>query len=78
VVANRPKYEFFNGGGENDRFRRQQWRKEEAETGQRLTPRIKDPGPFPGPGWMYNLDLRETTDKHGTKFELPRAPLTAR
>jgi len=78
VVA--PKYTFFGGGGDGDRFTRALLRKERAEnpSSPTVAPRIKDPGPFPKPGWMYNIDMRARTDKHGTKFQLPRTPLTAR
>jgi hypothetical protein len=78
VVAARPKYNCFNGGGDGDRFRWQQFAKDRAIDPARLTPRITDPGPFPRPGWMYETEMRESFDKHGIKFDLPRAPLTAR
>jgi hypothetical protein len=74
----RPKYQFFCGGGDTDRFRRAQWRKDKDEDPARTTPRILDPGPYPKPGWMYNCDLRGMTDSQGTRFSLPRTPHSAR
>jgi len=78
LVVNRPKYDCFSGGGDSDRFRRAKWEQDKSDNPARTTPRMPDPGPFPKPGWMYNCDLRETTDGHGTKFEMPRTPRSAR
>lgn len=78
LVQNRPKYDIFSGGGDGDRFRRARWAKDKRDNDPvRLTPRIKDPGPFPRPGWMYQTEMRESTDKHGIKFEMPRCPTPA-
>lgn len=76
----RSKYEFFSGGGDGARFRRQQWTKDREmnDNQDSFTPRIKDPGPFPKPGWMYEIKLPERIDKHGTKFDIPKAPMSAR
>lgn len=73
LVVNRPKYDCFAGGADSDRFRTQKWIKEKREnpTSSAQTTRITDPGPYPKPGWMYNTEMRERTDQHGTKFILP-------
>jgi hypothetical protein len=67
----RPKYQYFNGGGEVDRFRRQQFIKDSKQQPEKMTPRITDPGPHLRPGWMYHVERRELTDKLGTRFEFP-------
>jgi len=78
VIASRPRHAWFSGGGDSDRFRRQQWAKDKVQNPEKLTPRITDPGPFPKPGWMYQTGMRASVDKHGMKFDLPRTPLSAR
>lgn len=61
------KYEFFVGGGDIDRFRRQKWMKDSKLAEMNSTKdvfkqcRLTDPGPFPKPGWMYNTELREVS-----------------
>jgi len=72
LVVNRHKYDCFAGGADTDRFRRAQWDKDKVENPGRTTPRITDPGPFPKPGWMYTCQMKEYTDGHGTKFDLPK------
>lgn len=78
VIACRPRHAWFGGGGDIDRFDKQKWLKDKVHNPDRLKPRITDPGPFPKPGWMYQAEMREVTDSHGMRFELPRTPLTAR
>jgi len=56
LVQSLPKYHFFNGGADADRFMRKDWvRGRSANTAGSSVP---DPGPDVKPGWHHSLSLR--------------------
>jgi len=75
VISSRPKHAWFTGGADGDRFYKHQWAKDKVQDPMKLTPRIRDPGAHPRPGWMYETEMREVIDEKGMRFELPDSPM---